>query len=555
MSTKSRTKPTIAVLPFPIKGYSIGTALSGLEIDPLTTTVLLNCVPFDQNGRPCGAVRPGTVDAFPTDPHKDFTLVRAMAQTILALTGDMVQNRYSLLLVVDAAGDVWQSFSGNAFFKTPQDAGYVQLGNGVPSIAANGSSVFFADGGDPIEQFSGVLAPPFIGTTPLIVTHIGPLVASAGTVPLNVQILTFWRGRLLASGQAASPQILYASAVGDPTNWDFAADLETANPGAPWAINVAEAGQAGDTITALVPFSDDTLLVLLKRSIYRIDGDPTANGNVSFVSSEAGCFSKKAFCLDGNGTAYFVGLMGLHAYTLGTGLRNISQGRLGNYWQQIFGNDVELVFDRARNGVWLFDCIQAGSTAKVHLFYSIEFDGFFPIQFPLAIGPASAMWYEDLTSTNRGVLLGGINGHGTIRQMSTSGCGMVDDGGVAISSKVLLGPLQPAGDLYRAKAMDLQVVLGDNRLLNLLSTVSTLPDSDVNMDYQLQGGTDPASIVNQSTENVVQSGTFSSWGRQRPRNHRLSANAFGVLVSNSTVNKTWSMERCVLRANPAGRNR
>lgn len=564
-------KPKNLAMLFPFKGYDVGTSLSPVGQPSLTTSVCLNVWPYDYNGRACGAVRPGTARAFTGDAAENFTLVRLMVQGTVA--DYVTATRASLLVVVDSAGNIWQKTDTAAFDTIIAAGDYDVLNGGTPSGALHtddrGELVsiggiynirkinvgYFVDGGTTIRVLKRNY--PDVGHGSAFYSA-QKLIATAGTFPTGCTAITFWRNRMLIFGDPTLPGTLYAMKVGDPTNADFAADLDAAPSNAAWAVNVTQAGQVADVLTAVAAFSDDTLLVWGTRTLYRLDGDPAAGGSVSLVSLASGAYHRSSWCFDGVGTVYWVGQDGFFSYGAG-GIKNLSQSRLGSYWREMTALNVELRFDKRHRGVWIFDCRQSGTTVPKHLFYSIEFDGFFPMKFPSNTGPACSLWYDNpVTPSLSCVLLGGISGSGYIRQINQTGAGVNDNATsttVGITSDVLLGPVEPYGDMSRAKVVDLQAVLGDSRILQYFETVSNQADGVVNISYSLIGGADPVAVLSLAAANVTQTGTFSTWGRQHPRNHRLAANAFGVRLQNSTDGKTWSIERVVLHTLPAGKNR
>lgn len=545
---------------FPFKGYDVG---AGLQTQPpFTSARMLNVWPYDRNGRPGGAVRPGLTQFAVFDPAGSDNKIRAITQATIsdAITGE----RRNLIVVVDGIGDVSTKLSTDVGFTGASRAGGVAAIGFRAATCSDATSIYFADGTTNVRYLQyrnpgalpagspgPVLPTPSSGTVYNLVTT--SFTGGGGTVPVNPRICVFWRARLLLAGQTDNPHVVWASKVGNVGNWDYAASVD--DPTRAWAVNVAAAGQQGDNVSALIPFTDDTLLICGERSIYRLDGDPAAGGTLSLVSSSVGVSGKDAWCLDGGGTAYFVGLQGLFSCSLGGGVRNLSGTRMGDYWAEIITSNrwVQCVYDYVRNGVWIF-ASSSSASSSVHLYYDINLDAFFPMQFPNSAGPTMAAWQHDPSSVTRGVVLGGHDG--VLRRLGSSGGGLNDDGTTAITSSVMIGPIQPAGDGRRVKTTGLTVILGDARVLSQTQQGTPVANSTCRLSYSLYGASSATPIIAADAgASSVQSVTVQTWGRQRPQNHRMNANTYGLLLTNSTADKTWSFDRAIVEYQPAGRNR
>lgn len=80
----------------------------------------------------------------------------------------------------------------------------------------------------------------------------------------DAQLCVSWGTRVLLARSRSSPNVLFASAIDDPDDWDTGSSIF----GAAFAISMPE------PIVALVPVTDRQLLVCCERTTYSILGDP-----------------------------------------------------------------------------------------------------------------------------------------------------------------------------------------------------------------------------------------------------------------------------------------
>lgn len=573
-------------LRFPIQGYDVS---AGVGSDGTRTPKAMNVWPYDFNGRICGAVRPG-LSLFTTDTFSGG--VTAMASSTFN-----VQGSDSVKVVIVATGTGSINYTGSVgtapFANVPMTAGVSNVAAGA-TIICSAAKVYIVDGREHIRTFEftnstypgGTFAPgqspPPSDPRDLTVGSLSyaNLVATAGTPPKWCKFGTLWRDRLVVAGNPRTPFLVFASKVGTPTDWDSASD----SPDAAWVLNAAQAGRIGDSVTALMPLTDDTLLIGGTNSLYRLDGDPTDGGSLSLVSTSIGVHGPFAWCQSDTGAVYFVGPSGLYGYG-GGAPKSLGNSRLGQYWRAICTGDydIRLVYEPVRNGVWVFPTSRATGNAEIGLWYDIGLDAFFPLIFGHGqTGPLCAMWHHDETGARRGAVLGGSDGR--MRRLNSYGCGVADvvspGVSVAIQSAVLLGPLMLSGDLDRVKSFELEMTCGSNLALapslfsttvtgtgNTLAAIGTsYADSDFNLDYAMLSGPDPVTVsrFEVTTDNFVivsdltvtpQQVRISQWGYSPPQRHRTNGNSMALALWNGVAGKTWSFERAAVVLAAAGRVR
>jgi hypothetical protein len=138
-------------------------------------------------------------------------------------------------------------------------------------------------------------------------TAEGTLASISGSPapPTNCGIVITHADRLWLMGDTLNPHRLYASAVGDPLDWD---DTDP-TPGGAWTNSGAEGGQIGHAITAGLSHDDKLLLVGSANSIYGVRGNPRVSG-VFRISTILGPLMQNAWCKapgpDGEDNTYVV---------------------------------------------------------------------------------------------------------------------------------------------------------------------------------------------------------------------------------------------------------
>lgn len=122
-------------------------------------------------------------------------------------------------------------------------------------------------------------------------------------------LIAVWGGRIVLSGLGTDPNNIFMSAVGDPFNWDYSPEVQTVQQAV--AGNVTSGyGKNIDIVTALIPYTDDILLIGGSHSIRKFLGNPAEGGvNVS-VTDIIGIANGAAWCQSPEGVIYFFGSRG-----------------------------------------------------------------------------------------------------------------------------------------------------------------------------------------------------------------------------------------------------
>lgn len=354
-----------------------------------------------------------------------------------------------------------------------------------------------------------------------------------------------WRGRLVVAGDKNAPQNFYMSRAGDPSDWDYG----STDAAAAVAGNLARSGQIGEPITALIPYTDDLLLIGCAHSFWMIQGDLADGGAIVKISNTLGVVGKDAWCIDPSGLVYFIAAGGLYALKPLFEAYQPPDLVTSVLWNEFFiqqnWNDiiVSMAYDTDRHYLYMFFTPVKTSDAIVpgiHLIYDARNGGLWPTGFPPFHGPVAAIEYlSDNSPRGRGILLGGYDGY--IRRLDSL---TIDDDGDAINAYIVLGPYRPLPEAAMLTATTLDMgELGP-------STAS----STWGATMYLASGPDAFSV----TQGLPHSSTLVPSvldRRQKTYRQRLRGGWFSLRMANGVDNTYFSFENGILEFSPAGRNR
>jgi len=270
---------------------------------------------------------------------------------------------------------------------------------------------------------------------------VRPLNASIGNIPIGAELVSTYLDRLVF----VDGRVWYMSRQGDPTDWDYGADV--GDRGRAVAGVTSDAGQPGDEIIALASRGNDYLVMFARQTTWVMRGDPAAGGVLFNISRNYGCVDSYAFCHGDEGEIYFLSKEGLCVLADGVGSRPtpISSEALPNELRNFDASTtlVSLAFDVRYRGVWIFLTPKDGSQGR-HWWYSKLANSFWPIQFASStMQPTAATVHSSSPAAGSVVTIGDASG--VIRQ-AIPGSG---DGATLVDSNIILGPYLTAGSAYQ----------------------------------------------------------------------------------------------------------
>lgn len=251
-------------------------------------------------------------------------------------------------------------------------------------------------------------------------------------------LMAVWGGRIILSGLGTDPNNIFMSAVGDPFNWDYSPEVQTVQQAV--AGNLSSGyGKNPDIVTALIPYTDDIMLVGGTHSIRKLLGNPAEGGlNVS-VTEITGIAVGRAWCQSPEGVVYFMGSRGgvykiepeggvpsrITALSIDERLADIN----------LDDNVVTLLWDDRAIAVRVYITPKDGSEAT-HFVWDVRNEAWWPFEYANNDhNPPAVHLLSGGTEAERRVLEYGQDGY--VRMVEVDAA---DDDGEPIESYVYLGP-------------------------------------------------------------------------------------------------------------------
>jgi hypothetical protein len=400
------------------------------------------------------------------------------------------------------AGDVgWTSATNNTGNSPPFNY------SGVLYSAENNQKLYFADG------TNWAYYDPRRG-------EVNTWTASAGTLPADSEnnaprLICTWRGRTVLSGLLQDPQNIFFSRVNDPHDWDYAPAEKS--PVDAVALNLAPQGFVGDLVTALIPYSDDVLVVGCDHHVYLLRGDPAAGGQVDLVSDTIGIAWGVAWCKDPYGTLYFFSNRGgIYSLVPGQAPLRVSQA-IEQLVQEVDTgtNAIRMIWDDRYQGLHVFVTPLAAPADATHYFFEARTGAWWTDVFADDDhNPLCCAVFDGNEPDDRALLLGCWDGY--VRKLDLDAD---DDDGTAIASEVVLGPILTATT--------------DDMLLKELQ--ATLGEDSGDVAYAVHVGAHPEAAL---AATAAVSGTWSE-GRNPTAPVRRAGHAVYVKLTSSVQ---WALE-------------
>ncbi len=353
--------------------------------------------------------------------------------------------------------------------------------------------------------------------------------ATTGQVPTGCPLIARYCDRIVLAGHSVTPNAWYMSRVSDPLDWDFSQeDSQRAVIG-----SASSAGVPGDPITAIVPHSDDYLIIACRNSLWRLRGDPAYGGSLDALSRTVGIIGPKAWCWGPNGELIFLSLDGLYVLASGGDSfpQSVSRESLPNELLNINPDTITILmeYDIQSRGVYLF-LTPISSNDCIHWFFDWQNKTFWPLSLDGDYEPTSICQYNAVTIEDSAVILGCRDGY--LRKFSNYA---ETDCGTIFESYVLIGPIPLSSDGYRGKIISSDAILATN-------------SGDVTWGL-MPSNTYEGSII----ADVYSTGTWVA-GLNATVYPACSGQAFCLMLSNESGRK-WEVESINATIESAGKRR
>lgn len=551
------------LIPMPHEGHV--TESARFEQPPRSTVNVSNYWPYGRDGRQQPETRPGLgIVASGLPSFADYSSfnkeVQAQIQTSYYISGVKytvhVVVVYGRILVSDDRVTYTAMGAPTAYLNT---TGKVQICAGISKSQADStlvhSVVIFTDGTNTKSLDLNILgaAPGFAGAA-TAVTTLATGTGRTGTAPTTRALCCIWRNRLVLAGPN---QNWHMSRVGDYFDFNYGAVVSDITRAiADTNAQSVIPGGIADSIIALIPQSDDRLLIAGDRMLYCLNGDPAAGGQI-----QAPCIfsilGPNAWCMDPTGLLWIAGTTGLYHYY--SGLELNSGGKQTPFFAALNRTSyyVNLAWDMDKQACCIFVCDTAATTGAVSLRYDRRTNSYWPFTLSLQHGPVSVLVWDSDTPADRTIMLGGRhnanlspdNGdrvacYSFRNDKSDDDLATVAPTSQAISSQIFLGPFRPIPG-KESKVITLSVVLGE--------APSGYAANTLNATWAVYAGSTPKEAYDATGGSAT--GTFTSYGQQADVAMRLTGQDFYLVLSNSTAGKITNLEEAYLEYMEAGRVR
>jgi len=259
--------------------------------------------------------------------------------------------------------------------------------------------------------------------------------ATAGQVPTGNPLIAHYLDRIVLGGGEIAPHAWYMSRQGTETDWDYAqTDAQRAVAG-----TASDAGLPGQPLTALVPHSDDYLIIACRDSIWRLRGDPAYGGAMDALSRTIGIVGRNAWCLGPSGELVFLSLDGIYILAPDGNSkpvpvsREILPGELLNIDPET--TTISMIYDVKDRGVHIY-LTPDNSNDRTHWWMDWTRKTFWPVSLQSDHEPYSGCAVQSTAIEESGVVLGGRDGY--LRRYYTF---VATDEGTDVESYAKCGPI------------------------------------------------------------------------------------------------------------------
>ena len=277
--------------------------------------------------------------------------------------------------------------------------------------------------------------------------------ATTGQVPTGCPLICRYLDRIVMAGADIAPHAWYMSRQGTETDFDYSqTDDQRAVAG-----TASEAGVPGMAILALVPHSDDYLVIGCKTELWRLRGDPAYGGRLDSLSRTIGIIGPNAWCLGPAGELVFLSLDGLYVLAPGGDSSPISLSRevLPLEFRNINPETTTILleFDTNDRGVHIY-LTPESSNERTHWWFDWERKTYWPLSLASAHEPLAICAYQATAIEESSVILGCRDGQ--LRRFS----GLAEtDCGTDFESYAVFGPIALAKDGTYGKVLSIEAVM------------------------------------------------------------------------------------------------
>ncbi len=433
---------------FPFGGVSENRSFHGQP--PGTCVDAQNVRGYDPlTGRSRGAQRSGlskylsAQHAGGANPIQDLT---SIVYAVAASESATAVNWRNIKRVAVCNGTV-QTFTSSSF-STPT--------SGSSALSASAPRIFSAPLADRL-YFADGTSQKFYNLSTDTVSTWSPSPGSLPGTTYKHKLIERWRARIVLSGVRDDPHNWFMSAVDNADDFEYspATTVETQAV----AGNNSEAGEVGDVINAMCPYSDDTLIFFGDHTVWQLTGDPVAGGRIDLVSDITGSSWGRPWTKAPDGAIYFWGSRGgFYRLVPGGSIERLSSDRIDERFADVDIEDVlvTMAWDDRTQGVHIM-ITPLTAAATTHYYWDARNNAFWPDKFSSTNhDPIAIYLFDGDDPTDRVTMMGTRNGY--INKWDTDAD---DDDGEDIDSYVWIGPIKLDQNLT-FRLDEIQLILGEN---------------------------------------------------------------------------------------------
>ena len=345
-----------------------------------------------------------------------------------------------------------------------------------------------------------------------------------GEMPEDVDIVELYQGQVVLA--SSKNNIFYMSAPNNP--FKFAYYDEAGG----FASALGYTGKLGQNITAVIPFSDDYLILGTATQTWMFRGSPSSGATLDSVSNSIGVFNNECWTMDGAGTLYFMNANGIYSFT-GNSLNSLTADvfpRFNSEFTVAAGYYLSMAYDKYNNGIMISS---TGTSDHKTLFFSLYTGGFFEMTFGDIGGITSAIFDETK-------LIVGCK-DGAIKYFDTDAKDDFSE--------------------YRYHVIDSAVQFGVFRLTNdelftsLLESIEIYCGKESDLVLKIFNGLTADAVIDKIiADTPAFTGTITQI-RSKTFNVRLRGSYFSIAIENKLINSSWAMERIAIKGKQFGKVR
>lgn len=286
---------------------------------------------------------------------------------------------------------------------------------------------------------------------------------SAGEIPPRGKLAMYWRHRLVIGCFADAHGNYAASRLGNIRDWNrtpgslpTGEQIHTSTQA--FSGTTTRAGEAEDSLVAMIPVWDDLAFLVCESKILRLTGDPQDGGNIHKVTDQLGGVFGDSWCVDASGRVFMFGnkppglyLLQPEGEPVPLTARSLEQSEFAAI--DFSTHRIMLAWNPIDRGVHIFQVAWGTSAIVSHWFYEeathrlVRSPPVWQDRINDATKQPTAVTYLGGDDT-RGLLLGCADGF--VRSWDSAA---VTDDGTPIKSRVMFAPVSPMqqGSDFRLK--------------------------------------------------------------------------------------------------------